>query len=243
PNALPNGSNQQSWDMSGPNDFAYLLAIIDSVDARHGIDRNKVYASGFSQGGFLSFQLGCRYADRFAAIAPVSGLLNGACAPKRPVPMIFTFGTNEGFDVNGFIESGEKWVELNGCTGSPTVARPYPAGNPNSVVTRTTHTSCMQGAEVVVQSVQGGGHEWPMNTQTKVNNSEEIWAFFKKFSLSPSTALPGKPLPAMRKSLSASYSEGAVRLRGTYGQVTVRVLDYSGKLVAAGTAVDGRFAF
>src|SRR5690606_25352145 len=44
PNALPNGSNQQSWDMSGPNDFAYLLAIIDSVDARHGIDRNKVYA-------------------------------------------------------------------------------------------------------------------------------------------------------------------------------------------------------
>jgi polyhydroxybutyrate depolymerase len=92
PDALPDSANQQSWDMKGANDFAFLLAIIDSVDAKYHIDRNRVYASGFSQGGFMSFQLGCRYADKFAAIAPVSGLLTGACAPSRPVPMFLPRG-------------------------------------------------------------------------------------------------------------------------------------------------------
>lgn len=189
PNALRNANNEPSWDLAGANDYAFLLAIIDSVAARHQIDRNRVYASGFSQGGFFSFQLGCRYAEIFAAIAPVSGLLNGNCNPKRPVPMIFTYGTNEGFDVNGFVQSGQKWVELNGCTGSPTVLKPYPATNANSVVTRSNYTQCREGSEVAIMSVQGGTHEWPMNTQTKVNNSEEVWAFFKRFSLSATTSL------------------------------------------------------
>lgn len=245
PNALPNGSNQQSWDMTGPNDYAFLLAIIDSVDAKHKIDRNRVYASGFSMGGFLSFQLGCRYADVFAAIAPVSGLLRETetCSPKRPVPMIFTYGTNEGFDVDGFVQSGEKWVQLNGCTGTPNVARPYPAGNLNSVVTRTTYTSCKEGAEVAIQSVQGGTHEWPMNTQTKVNNSEEVWAFFKKFSLGGVTAIPRHSASAVEGGISASYSDGFVRLQGVRGKCMVRVYDNNGRPVATSAEVHRQFAF
>jgi polyhydroxybutyrate depolymerase len=148
PNALPNNSNQQSWDMSGPDDFAFLLAIIDSVDAKHDIDRNRVFASGFSQGGFLSFQLGCRYAEVFAAIAPVSGLLNNpsACNPERPVPMIFTFGTNEGFDVNGFIQSGEDWAEIIGCEAPPAVMKPYPAPRPRATRGPSWWSSPSKGA-------------------------------------------------------------------------------------------------
>lgn len=217
PNALPNASNQPSWDLAGPNDFAFLLAIIEAVDAKHRIDRKRVYASGFSQGGFMSFQLGCRHSEVFAAIAPVSGVLRdaAACSPKRPVPMILTFGTNEGFDVNGFIQSGNDWVKLNGCNASPTVQKPYPAGNPNSVVTRSTFTGCKEGAEVVTQSVQGGGHEWPMNTQTKVNNSEEVWAFFKKHALPGATAIRSQPDPARAAPRRVSFSGRGMRVTGT----------------------------
>jgi polyhydroxybutyrate depolymerase len=235
PNALPNGSNQQSWDMSGPNDFAFLLAIIDSVDAKHKIDRNRVYASGFSQGGFLSFQLGCRYSDVFAAIAPVSGLLNNpaACRPERPVPMIFTFGTNEGFDVNGFIQSGDAWAEIIGCEAPPAVTKPYPASNPGSVVTRSTYASCKEGAEMVIQSVEGGGHEWPMDTRTKVNNSEEIWAFFKKHALEGATAVSGQPERARHGGFGAGIVRGRVRLSGAGGESTSRFIDTRGREVAS----------
>lgn len=224
----------KSWDLSGTTDFEFILALIDEMESKQNIDRKRVYASGFSQGGFFSFQLGCRYADVFAAIAPVSGLLNTPqCSPSRPVPAHFTYGTNEGFDVNTFVESGERWVELNGCDGEPTVARPYPASNANSVVTRTTYTGCDEDAEVVIQIVEGGTHEWPMNTATKVNNSEEIWSFFKKFSLEPSTALT---TPSLQPSETTAWIGGRLSLLGLASGARVRVLDLQGRTIASGKA-------
>jgi polyhydroxybutyrate depolymerase len=234
----------KSWDMSGANDYNFILAIVDSMESRYKIDRDRVYASGFSQGGFFSFQLGCRYADVFAAIAPVSGLLNSPqCSPKRPVPAHFTYGTNEGFDINTFVESGEKWVELNECKGTPVVAKPYPATNSNSVVTRTTYTGCKENAEVVIQVVEGGTHEWPMSTNTKVNNSEEIWAFFKKYSLETSTALSqpfARTTPTMAQ---AHFSQGVIRLKGLEGPSRVKIMDIQGRIVSSLMVSGGQAQF
>ena len=243
PNALKNSSNEPSWDLAGANDYAYIMSLIDTVDGRYHIDRKRVYVSGFSQGGFFSFNLGCRYSDVIAAIAPVSGTLNGACTLKRPVPMKFTFGTNEGFDVSTFVKSGEKWVQLNGCSPTPKVIRPYPAGNPNSVVTRLEYTGCTAGADVVIDTVKGGPHEWPMNTQTKINNSVEVWNFFKRFSLSSGS--PVRPIDgaAAERALSAAYANGMLSLRGMDVPVSLRILDTRGRLVSAGIATQGRFAF
>ncbi len=248
PNALKNANNEPSWDLAGANDYAYIMSLIDSVDGRYHIDRKRVYVSGFSQGGFFSFNLGCRYADVIAAIAPVSGTLNGACTLKRPVPMIFTFGTNEGFDVATFVKSGEKWVQLNGCSPTPKVIRPYPPGNPNSVVTRLEYTGCTAGADVFIDSVKGGPHEWPMNTQTKINNSVEVWNFFKRFSLPSATSMrPMEGAPAGKAfsstSVSAAYANGMLSLRGMDEPSSIRILDTRGRLVAAGTATQGRFGF
>jgi poly(hydroxyalkanoate) depolymerase family esterase len=243
PNALKNASNQQSWDMTGPNDYGYLLSLIDTVDGRYHIDRKRVYVSGFSMGGFLSFNIGCRYADVIAAIAPVSGTLNQECTLKRPLPTIFTFGTNEGFDVSTFVQTGEKWVQLNGCSPTPKVIRPYPPGNPNSVVTRLEYSGCNAGVEVVIDTVKGGPHEWPMNTQTKVNNSVEVWNFFKKFSLPSATPVRRIDGATAGKSLSAAYANGIVSLRGMEVPASIRIMDIRGRVVSAGTAHNGRFGF
>lgn len=243
PNALKNASDQQSWDMTGANDYAYLISLIDTAEGRYHIDRNRVYVSGFSMGGFLSFNLGCRYADVIAAIAPVSGLSNQECTLKRPMPTIFTYGTNEGFDVNTFIQTGEKWVKLNGCSPTPKVTRPYPAGNPNSVVTRLEYTGCDGGAEVTIDTVKGGTHEWPMNTQTKINNSVEVWNFFKKFSLTATTGYRPFNGVVERKAISAAYANGIVSLRGTDGLTSIRIADSRGRVVAAASTRSGRFGF
>lgn len=50
-----------------------LLAMLDSVIARHNIDPNRVYLTGLSMGGYGSWSLGTRRPDRFAAIAPICG--------------------------------------------------------------------------------------------------------------------------------------------------------------------------
>ncbi|MBW8887613.1 MAG: hypothetical protein JF616_07630 [Fibrobacteres bacterium] len=236
PDALPDSNNQQSWNMSGPNDFNFILAIIDSVDAKYHIDKNKVYASGFSQGGFMSFQLGCRYADKFAAIAPVSGLLTGACNVTRPVPMFLTFGTADVATPDNFMKSVDAWVKMIGCPAAPKVTSPYPASNAKSVVTRLDYAPCKDGSEVIADSVQGGPHEWPMNTTTKVNNSEEVWAFFKKFTLSGSAAISPPATGAGKAYPSAFYSNGIVRLQGAGKTAAVRIVDSRGALMAAAPA-------
>ncbi len=236
PDALPDSNNQQSWNLSGPNDFNFILAIIDSVDAKYHIDKNRVYASGFSQGGFMSFQLGCRYADKFAAIAPVSGLLTGSCNATRPIPMFLTFGTADVATPDNFMKSVDAWVKMIGCPAAPKVTSPYPAGNAKSVVTRLDYTPCKDGSEVIADSVQGGPHEWPMNTTTKVNNSEEVWAFFKRFTLTGAAAIFPRPPGNASAHASAFYAQGMVRLQGAGKAAAMRIVDHRGTLIAAAPA-------
>jgi predicted peptidase len=50
-----------------------LLALLDDVMKKHRIDRNRVYLTGLSMGGFGTWNLGLSHPERFAAIAPICG--------------------------------------------------------------------------------------------------------------------------------------------------------------------------
>lgn len=193
--AYPNAVNG-NWDQAGDSDWKFILAVLDSIVAKHAIDRNRVYLTGFSQGAGMAHAGGCRHADRFAAIAPVSGNIPADCKPVRALPMYLTFGTKDMAVPEKYMQSASAWAKLNACSATPTLTRPYPASNPNSLVTRIAWTGCKDGAAVIADSVRGGPHEWPMDTRAKVNSSEEVWAFFSKHSLSGSTALPRATSPS-----------------------------------------------
>jgi poly(3-hydroxybutyrate) depolymerase len=236
----------KSWNMTtGGDDLTFIVAIIDSIDAKYHIDRNRVYATGFSQGGFINFLLGCQYSDVFAAIAPVSGLLpSGTCKLKRPVPMFLKFGTDDVATPASFMASVNSWLKLDSCPTTPVVTRPYPSTNPKSVVTRLYYGPCAQGSEVVVDTVSGGTHDWVLNADTNVNTSEEVWAFLKNFTLNGNTGVTGKAsTTAQHEAVSAGYSSGTVRLRGAGENSMVQILDTKGRLVASRVATRSRLAF
>lgn len=177
-----------TWDYaSTKNDHAFLKDIIDTAVARYQVDRNRVYVSGFSQGGGMAVYAAFTDPDIYAAVAPVSSVGSGAPTPKRPIPILLTFGTQDLYTPATFMASVDGWLKFDSCASAPTVIRPYPATNNNSTVTRLTYGDCAQETEIVVDSIKGGGHEWPNNAATKVNNSEEVWAFCKKFTLNRAT--------------------------------------------------------
>jgi predicted peptidase len=63
----PQCPKNQWWDT------ATLLALLDHVMAEHAVDRNRVYLTGLSMGGFGAWELGLAYPERFAAMAPICG--------------------------------------------------------------------------------------------------------------------------------------------------------------------------
>lgn len=240
----PNAINK-SWDLTGENDYAFILAIIDSVDAKYKIDKSRIYSCGFSQGGFMTFQLACRYSDIFAAIAPTSGLLNGTCNPKRPLSMRLIFGTDEGFDggTASFMKGVESWLKICNCPRTPVVMRPYPSSNSKSVVTRLYYGPCDKGTEVIADSVRTGQHEWPMNTSDRVNNSEETWAFLKKITLQNATNTHlNKSLVAI-DAITIAFFSGTIRLHGVDENCKVQMFDTRGRSVAVAALMNNNFGF
>jgi poly(3-hydroxybutyrate) depolymerase len=236
----------KSWDMAGANDFTFLMAIIDTIDKKYKIDRNRIYSCGFSQGGFMTFQLACRYSDVFAAIAPTSGNLTGTCTLKRPMSMRLTFGTNEGFTggTAAFMTNVTKWLDLCNCPKTPVVTSPYPPSNSRSLVTRLVYGPCDGGTEVIADSIKTGGHEWPMNTSDRINNSEETWAFLKRFSLDKTAIVASQTANGVQHTLTASYVSGTIRVCGSQDLCNVRVVDTKGRLVlSANTTKLNQVAF
>ncbi len=237
-------SIDRSWNIGSDSDVNFILELIDTVDARHGVDRNRVYVCGFSQGGFFTFSLGCTHSDVFAAIAPVAGLMRGSCRPVRPVSMMHSIGSADDlFDPEDVERDIQTWVELNNCPSTPEIISPYPENNPNSLVTETYYGPCDNGTEVILHWVEGAGHQWPLQTRTWVNTSEEIWAFFSRHTLDEGETFTVNPTPSSSGPLTASYVSEVVYLRGDKEINEIQVVDTQGRIVLESTVKQRAFAF
>ena len=231
PSATNNG-NPGIWaDMSGTTNYPFFMAVIDTLDNRYHIDRNRVYMTGFSQGGFISFVAGCKYSDIFAAIAPVSGHAGSQCTIKRPVPVYLAYGAQE--DKNAFVKDLDIWLKLDSCPSTPTVTRPY------NGVTRVAYGPCARETYVIMDSISGQGHQWP----SKFNMAEEAWTFFKRFSIEDPTGVTRRTAPAVTSSITASYASGSIRLKGGQDTYRVKVIDTRGRRITDEVAVRHQFPF
>ena len=199
----PNG-NGNAWDISGDTDIRFIETIIDTMYNRYHINRNRVYLSGFSMGGMMTYHAMSRLSDKIAAFGPVSGIPVDYRNPSGPraVPIIHTHGTADNVvyyngDPNhaaggyGSIpEYVKKWAAFDGCdVDNPTVVKPYPSNKPGSAATYTKYSGGKDGVEVVLISIEGKGH-WQSEDAASVITSQEIWNFCKRYSLGPEEPVP-----------------------------------------------------
>jgi polyhydroxybutyrate depolymerase len=86
------------------DDVSYFGAVLDDIAARNTIDATRIYVTGFSNGGMMSYRLACAMSDRIAGIAAVGGAsgqfdqsLNQyySCNPARPIPVLHVHATND----------------------------------------------------------------------------------------------------------------------------------------------------
>lgn len=156
------------------DDVGFLVALADKLRNDYNIAPGHVFATGMSNGGFMSNRLACDRADVFSAIAPVAGTLGigVVCNPSQPVSVWEAHGTGDplvrfkGGDVRGrgglshsiSVKSMvDKWRSADGCQGDPVVEL-LPNVGDGTVVHRFDSTACAASTEVVLYQIDNGGH-------------------------------------------------------------------------------------
>jgi polyhydroxybutyrate depolymerase len=200
------GGGNRGAGRQSSNELAFFNALLDQLEAEYSVDDNRIYATGFSDGGFMDFQLGCNLANRVAAIAPVGAELAKSQAEfcknwtYRPVPLLMINGTEDpvlpykgrsgAMPTVSAPDTAKDWAKTAGCSKNAqrTTLPPRASGGLQTNV--DSYSDCTQGAEVLLYSIVDGGHFWPGGEQpyvpaNKIGRSsddleanEVIWKFF-----------------------------------------------------------------
>jgi polyhydroxybutyrate depolymerase len=190
----PNGANSgggQQWhdcrsDWSGDgtaDDVGFVNAMITDVSGRYTIDQSRIYSTGHSDGGLMSYRLAAEDSNKIAAIGVVIAnrpvdAASECGAPANPTTVVIMNGDSDSImpwnggcvagniDCNGTVQSAfqtrDYWIGIDGTSTTPTTYN-YPDINTRdgSTVTRSTYTGGTQGTEVDLFRVNGGGHSTP----------------------------------------------------------------------------------
>jgi polyhydroxybutyrate depolymerase len=202
---------QGNWSAASIDDVQFFRDTISDVSSVAAVDRSRVYANGFSNGGGMTARIACEAAEEVAAIGTVAGAVVDmeSCSLSRPVPLMAFHGTDDPIvPYEGGLLRGEAlqqgagltgappallgaedwvatWAERNGC--EPTAQDLPPQGDVRGV----HYAECDDDAEVIFHTIVGGGHTWPGGTpipivgetSRDINATEEMWKFFQMFRL------------------------------------------------------------
>ena len=204
-------NNVSHWNVGGwtvgstVDDVSFFSALLDTLIQDYNVDESRVYSTGMSNGGYMSFRLACELSDRITAIASVTGSMTpqitAQCDPTHPMPIMQIHGTADAvvpYDgalwTNAIDDVIKYWTDFNDCSDEPIVDEvPDIVQNDDCTAVKETHLND-EGLEVIHYRIIDGGHTWPgtffggSGTNADFNASHEIWKFFLKYSLDLSTS-------------------------------------------------------
>ncbi len=154
------------------DDVGFINALLDELEKNYSIDSTRIFATGLSNGGMMTYKLGCELSDRIAAIAPVAGALDTDDPDAAyPVSAIIFHGTadlhvlydggvpKKAFDKHPRTDKPVSyavsyWVKRDGCS-------PTPKTEKFGSIIHDTYSGGIDGTEVQLYTIVGQGHAWP----------------------------------------------------------------------------------
>ncbi len=197
------------WDAGGvrgrmSDDVGYTAKLLDDLATVVNVDPKRVFATGMSNGAMMCYRLAAELSNRIAAIAPIAGTMAiDNCRPERSVSIIHFHGTKDGLVLFGgpdertpknikFLSVEETirvWAKNNGCPETPLVAEPQNLEDDGTSVRRSWYGPGKEGSEVILYTIEGGGHTWPgrdprvrfLGKSTReISANDLMWDFFQK---------------------------------------------------------------
>jgi len=180
------------------DDVGFIIRMLSKLQRDYQIDSKRIFVTGISNGGMLTYKLACQMSEKIAAIAPVAAAFNDeTCEPSEPVALVVFHGLLDRqvpFDGGTGREAKEKredrpvietvnfWIEQNGC--EPIADTEYLFGNK---IQRENFSNCQQDTEVLLYTLKIQGHAWPGgkrgylfgdNPSRLISATDIIWDFF-----------------------------------------------------------------
>lgn len=170
----------------GINDVSFFNQMCDYAITNLSVDGTKIYATGISNGGFMSSRLGCELSNRIAAIAVDAATIEAttiasSCNPSRPVPAIYIHGTSDPFvpftggqmtaggtaggTVLSHFQAVDKWITINDCNSNPVITDLPDIANDGTTIKQRVYSNSTNASEVVSYVITNGGHTWPQGYQ------------------------------------------------------------------------------
>ncbi len=265
PQGTADASGTNFWNVDFPgeqvDDVGFLTNLAIDLGTTYDLDAGCTYVCGMSNGGMMSYYLGCERPDVFSSFASVTGTITSnflqSCLPNITVPFMQIHGTADiVVPYNGGSSAaatfGEflpvefimrKWAQANSCQTFNTFNVPNGPAIDFSTVQVGHLTNCDSGLKARFYKVQGGGHTWPGSppipffdflqpTNQDINASQEIWNFFSSVCSPSGFGLAANDDAQPEFSLYPNPSQGEINIHLTGMQTAqVRIFSIEGRLV------------
>ena len=194
-------SSQSHWNSGGwtigstVDDVDFIDTIIGFISSKYNINANRIYSTGMSNGGFMSYHLACNLSSKIAAIASVTGSMSvqtyDDCNPSHPTSILQIHGTLDGtVPLNGNSALGmesiydviEYWRDFNSCNIDPVINVSDYFDIGYSVEHQTYH-QCFNNNQVELYIVDGMWHTWPREDNFGISASNIIWEFINTYDI------------------------------------------------------------
>ena len=197
PQGLDLGGTGSHWNCSNPSadnksdvdDIGFIENLIDQLIVDYPvIDSKRIYAAGYSNGGFMSYYLGCN-SKKFAAIGSVAGTMLDdsyqSCNASFPTAMINIHGTDD-FDVpyDGNIyypsipDVVDWWKNFNNTPNEDLLT------NQDGSIEQYIYYNDAGDRYVEHIKIIGGGHYWDDKLNYNgTNTSGLIWGFVSNYNI------------------------------------------------------------
>jgi poly(3-hydroxybutyrate) depolymerase len=130
PQGVQAGTGGPGWANTNGQDIAFTKAMLADVQGKYCVDNARIFSTGFSYGGMMSFAVGCEMSDVFRAIAPMSGSLYSDLNCKGTGHAIAMWGSHGLNDTFVPIADGRsalaKILQQNHCGTTTTPIDPSP---------------------------------------------------------------------------------------------------------------------
>ena len=190
-------TGQTHWNVGGwttsstTDDVGFINSVINFLNDEYSIDPKRIYSTGMSNGGYMSFKLACDLSSRIAAVVSVTGSMTNqtfdGCNPSHSTSVAQIHGLQDtvvSYAGNGFSKPIEEvmdyWVSNNNCESEPDTSE---ISGSNGGGIHDVYSGCDNETNVELYLMTNMGHTWPNLNNHDLQASTTIWNFLSKYDI------------------------------------------------------------